>query len=136
VVVVEDRGPRHLILVDPRTEEQLVAVRLSAEHASVLAALLTGARFTVETPETAPETTPDPTEVVVDTVKIAGGSPAIGMTPDDVVRQMGPDAVLLGVICDATPQLVETEEGRGVQVDDKLVVAVRRGRLESVRGAV
>jgi hypothetical protein len=46
-VVVEDRGPRHLVLVDPRLDEALTTVRLPAERASVLAALLTGARFTV-----------------------------------------------------------------------------------------
>ncbi len=47
MVVVEDRGPRHLVLVDPRLDEALTTVRLPADRASVLAALLTGARFTV-----------------------------------------------------------------------------------------
>jgi hypothetical protein len=42
---------------------------------------------------------------------------------------------VLGVICDATPQLVETDERRGVQAGDKLVVAARRGRLEHLGGA-
>lgn len=47
VVVVEDRGPRHLALLDPRLDGALTTVRLPAERASALAALLTGARFTV-----------------------------------------------------------------------------------------
>ena len=47
MVVVEDRGPRYLVLLDPRLDEALTTVRLPAERASVLAALLTGARFTL-----------------------------------------------------------------------------------------
>jgi hypothetical protein len=136
VIVVEDRGPRHLILVDPRREEPLTTVRLPTEYASVLAALLTGAHFTLETPEAVPVTTRGVAEVVVETVKIPSGSPAIGLAPDEVMERMGSDAVLLGVICDATPQLVETDDRRGVQVGDKLVIAARRGRLAHVRGAV
>ncbi|GAA4732943.1 hypothetical protein GCM10023328_10310 [Modestobacter marinus] len=136
VVVVEDRGPTHLVLVDPRLDEPLTTVRLPAEHTSVLAALLTGARFTLETSEAAPTTTPDQAEVVVETVAIAGGSPALGLAPDDIVRRLGPDAALLGVICDATPQLVENDDGRSVRAGDKLVVAARRSRLHQLRDAV
>lgn len=136
VVVLEDRGPTHLVLVDPRLDEPLTTVRLPAEHASVLAALLTGARFTLETAEAVPTTTQDEAEVVVETVTIASGSPALGLAPDDIVRRLGPDAALLGVICDATPQLVENDEGRSVQAGDKLVVAARRSRLDRLRDAV
>lgn len=137
VVVTEDSGHVHLVLADPRLDEPLTTVRMAAGHAAVLAALLTGARFTVETSEALPATrTPDPAEVVVEIVKITAGSPALGRAPDDVVQQLGPDAVLLGVICDATPQLVETNERRRVQVSDKLVVAARRSRLEQLRSTV
>jgi K+/H+ antiporter YhaU regulatory subunit KhtT len=126
MVVVEDRGPAHLVLTDPRLDEPLTTVRLPASHASVLAALMTGARFTLETPDAVRATTAtDPAEVVVGTVTVSRGSPALGRAPVDVVRPTG--AVLLGVICDATPQLVETDVRRGVQVGDKLVVATRRG---------
>jgi K+/H+ antiporter YhaU regulatory subunit KhtT len=43
MVVVEDRGPPYLMLLDPRLDEALTTVRLPAERAFVLAALLTGA---------------------------------------------------------------------------------------------
>lgn len=79
-------------------------------------------------------TAPDPTEVVVETVTVPHGSPALGRAPVDVVRPAG--AVLLGVSCDATPQLVGTDVGRGVRAGDKLVVVTRRGRLSRLRGAV
>jgi hypothetical protein len=88
-----------------------------------VAALLTGARFTLETPEAVPPMTPDPADVV-ETVKVANESPLLGLAPNDVVEQMGSDAVVPGVICGATPQLVETDERRGVQAGDK---ARRRG---------
>ena len=137
VVVAEDSGAVHLVLVDPRLDEPLTTVRLASEHAAVLAALLTGARFTLEAPEDTRTTTgSDPGEVVVETVRIADGSPAVGLAPQQVTGRFGSEARLLGVICDATPQLVETDERRGVQVGDKLVVAARRSQLEHLRNAV
>lgn len=118
MVVVADRGPTHLVLVDPRLDEPLTTVRLPAGHASVLGALLPGARFTLETAGAVPGGTPDQAEVVVETVSTAGGSPALGLAPEDVVRQLGPAVALLGVICDATPQLVEDDDRRSVQAGE------------------
>jgi K+/H+ antiporter YhaU regulatory subunit KhtT len=43
-IVVEDRGPRHLVLIDPSTDESLTTIRLTDADATVVAALLTGAR--------------------------------------------------------------------------------------------
>ena len=75
MVVVEDRGPRHLALLDGRLDEAPAAVRLPAERASVLAALLTGARFTVmPVDETAGVGAADPREAVVETVPVTGRS--------------------------------------------------------------
>jgi K+/H+ antiporter YhaU regulatory subunit KhtT len=47
VIVVEDRGPRHMTVFDEHTKEPLMSVRLSQSHAAGVAALLTGARLTV-----------------------------------------------------------------------------------------
>jgi hypothetical protein len=44
-IVVEDGGARHLAIVDPATDDALSTMRLSESDASVVAALLTGARF-------------------------------------------------------------------------------------------
>ena len=75
VVVVEDRGPRHLALVDPRLDGALATLRLPAERASVLAALLTGARFTVmPSDEAAGVGAADPLEVIAGTVPVRSGS--------------------------------------------------------------
>ncbi|OMQ15545.1 hypothetical protein A7K94_0208660 [Modestobacter sp. VKM Ac-2676] len=83
-----------MVVVEPRLDEPLTTVRLSAEHAAVL------------------------------------------LAPQRVTGRFRFDACLLGVICDATPQLVETDEQRGVQGGDKLVVAARRSQLEHLRNAV
>ncbi|SFE80701.1 hypothetical protein [Blastococcus tunisiensis] len=137
VVVAEDSGSAHLVLVDPRLDEPLTTVRLSAEHAAVLAALLTGAQFTLEVVQDARTAAhADPREVVVETVRIPDGSPAVGLAPQQVTGRLGSDACLLGVICDATPELIETDERRRVQVGDKLVLAARRSELEQLRNTV
>ena len=44
-IAVEDGGARHLAIVDPAGDDALSTVRLSESDASVVAALLTGARF-------------------------------------------------------------------------------------------
>jgi hypothetical protein len=48
MIVLEDGGSRHLVLVDPSLEEPLATVRMSDTDAGVVAALLTGARFDIE----------------------------------------------------------------------------------------
>jgi hypothetical protein len=60
MIVVEDRGLRHLVVLDRSLDEPLMTVRLSDTLANVAAALLTGARFHIEvaeaeTPSRAPE---------------------------------------------------------------------------------
>ena len=62
MIIVEDRGPRHLTLTDPSLDTPLTTVRLSESDADVVAALLTGTRFhfkvsEVETFRRAPEDT-------------------------------------------------------------------------------
>ncbi len=137
LVVVEDRGPRHLVFVDPRLDEPLTTVRLRAEHAPVLAALLTGARFAVVPAEVPPAGTgAGEREVVVKTVPVADGSRAVGRVPDEIGTELGPDAALLGVIDDGTPELVEVDGNRAIRAGDRLVVAVRRGQLPTLRDAV
>jgi len=137
VILVEDRGPRHLVLVDPESDHPLMTVRLSAADAAVVAALLTGARFRVTTKDEDPAgAAADLAEAVVETVHVASGSPVVGLPQHDVAPRLGPDATLLGVIDDGTPELVETDDARGMRVGDKLVVAARRSQLDSLRSAL
>jgi K+/H+ antiporter YhaU regulatory subunit KhtT len=134
LVVVEDRGPRHLVLVDGRLAEPVAAVRLDGDLAAVLAALLTGARFYLVADDEveAAHRVDDRREVVVSTLQVDEGSPVVGRVGGDVIPR-GLDVTLLGVICDATPELVETHEDRGIHVGDRLVVAGRRAGLQALQ---
>ncbi len=137
MVVVEDRGPRYLVLLDPRRDEALTTIRLSAEHASVVAALLAGARFTlVPSDEHAGAGTQDPREVVVERVQVTSRSPVLGLTQDQAAPRLGAGAALLGVVDERTPELVDPEGGRAIEEGDVLVVAARRQLMESLRGAL
>src|SRR3712207_1624960 len=100
MVVVEDRGPRYLALLDPRLDEGLTTVRLPAERAYVLAALLTGAaRFTlIPSDEAAGVGVADPLEGAVETVRVTSGSPAVGPTQDEAAPRLSAEAAPLGVI--------------------------------------
>lgn len=137
VIVVEDRGPRHLVIVDPAQDQPLTAVRLSGADATAVAALLTGARFrfapTADLPEPAPG---GDGEVVVETVSVGSDSPLVGVPQADAAARIGARASLLAVIDDGTSQLVELDPGRGIQPGDRLVVAVRRARLPELRAAL
>jgi K+/H+ antiporter YhaU regulatory subunit KhtT len=54
VIVVEDRGPRHMMVFDEHATEPLLSVRLPQNHAAGIAALLTGARLAVSPAPTQP----------------------------------------------------------------------------------
>jgi hypothetical protein len=124
------------VLVDPQRDEPLTTVRLPGEHAAVLAALLTGARLVLSSSEeTVDLGTPDPAEVVLETVPVVTGSPAVGLAQNEITPRPGRDAVLLGVIDDRTPERLGYGE-RGIRVGDRLVVAVRRSHLENLRALV
>jgi len=51
MIIVEDRGPRHLMLTDPLLDAPLTTVRLSDTDANVVDALLTGTRFHIKISE-------------------------------------------------------------------------------------
>lgn len=137
VVVVEDRGPRHLVIVDPAQDQPLTAVRLTDADATAVAALLTGARFRfAPTDDVQERAGGDDGEVVVETLPIGSDSPLVGLRQADVAARLGERASLLAVLDDGTSQLVELDPGRGIQPGDKLVVAARRVRLQEIRAAL
>jgi hypothetical protein len=69
-------------------------------------------------------------------LEIRSASPAVGRLPGDVIRELGLDAALLGVTRDRTAEPVEANAQRPIEIGDKLVVAVRRSGVDSVRSAV
>jgi TrkA domain protein len=129
VVVVQDRGRRELGVVSGGAEEPDVAVSLTQAQAVALAALLTGARFSIDT---IGDDRIDAGEVAIETVTLGPSSPAVGR-PMAEIRFVGDrDAAVLAVIRDDTPELIEHEEGRRCQPGDRVVIAARRDRISAV----
>jgi nucleotide-binding universal stress UspA family protein/K+/H+ antiporter YhaU regulatory subunit KhtT len=136
VIVVEDAGARHLVLVDPGLDNPFATVRLPNTWSSVVAALLAGARFHIEDPREQVANGGEPDQAVIEVLEIRSASPAVGRLPGDVIRELGLDAALLGVTRDRTAEPVEANAQRPIEIGDKLVVAVRRSGVDSVRSAV
>jgi K+/H+ antiporter YhaU regulatory subunit KhtT len=130
LVLVEDRGRRHLILADERhgTEESWLSVPMTEEQSLAVAALLTGARLNVterdvghaaDTLSTAPDT-------LIESVLVTESSAIRGLPPSALIQRLEGQAELLGVVCDETPQILEDDPNRPLQVGDRVVVAARR----------
>jgi K+/H+ antiporter YhaU regulatory subunit KhtT len=131
MVVVEDRGPRHLVIVDPSLDASLTTVPLRETDAGVVAALLAGVRFHLEVPDEEPDGRA-PGDAVVWVLTVEQGSPAVNRRPMEALQALGLDVTLLDVIPERVLESGEVETDRPVEVGDKLVVAGRRFQLESV----
>lgn len=153
---IEGAGRQRLYVVahrDGRREVGLLSddgsadlhVSLDQPAAVTIAALLLGARFSFDTGDARRDTsdTSDTSdgawsnagEVVVDVVELADGSPAIGRTRMELDLD-DPDAVVLAVVSDSTPELVESETEHRCQVGDRVVVAARVARIGAVAAAL
>lgn len=136
MIVVEGSGDRHLVLVDPSLDDPLETVRLTSTSSSVAGALLAGARFHIEHPSEQAAGSREPDQTVVEVLDVRGGSPAVGRPADEVIRQLGVGAALLGVIRDQTAEAMEASAERPIEIGHKLVIAVRQSELDSVRSAL
>lgn len=105
---------------------------LDQEAAVTVAALLLGARFTVDTREGAWVSSD---EVVVDVVELGEVSPAVGKSQAEL-DLADPEAVVLAVTSDTTPELIESETDYRCQVGDRVVVAARASRIDQVAAAL
>ena len=128
-VVVQHGGRREVGLVSRRAEEPEVVVSLSQEQAVALAALLSGARFSIDSTD---DDQIDADEVVVETVTLGPTSPALGRPCNDVRLAGDAEATVLAVIRDETPELVEDEQTRPCQPGDRVVIAARRQHVAAV----
>lgn len=129
VIVVQHDGGRSIGVMDEYADEPSITIRLAQEQAVAVAALLTGARFTLDT-SADQEVTAD--EVEIDTVALGPDSPAVGSLMRDIALPADSDAAVLAIIRDETPELVEDEEHTPVRPGDRLVVAARRDRIGTV----
>jgi len=135
-----DRG-RHLMIVvgrDGRCQVGVVTgdadepdrvVSLSREQAVAVAALLAGARFTIDTTE---DQRVDADEITVETLELGVASPAVGQVIDDVALPAESDATILAVIRDKPADLVEEQPVDPLRAGDRIVISARRDRLGDI----
>lgn len=128
-VVVQHGGRREVALVSRLADEPDAVVSLSEEQAVALAALLSGARFSIDSTD---DHQIDANQVVVETVTLGPESPAIGRPVTDIRLMGDPEAAVLAVIRDETPELVEDEATRPPQPGDRVVIAARRQYIAAV----
>jgi len=128
-VIVQHDGARHIVVLGAGADEPEFAVRLDLEQAVALAALLMGARITMDTPE---DNRIGADEVVIKTVTLKPSSPAVGRLVQDIPLPPGCGAAVLAVISDATPELLEDHTTRPCQPGDRIVVAARHRYLSDV----
>jgi TrkA domain protein len=131
VLVVQNSGRCEIGVLNEDADQPEVTVTLDRDQAVAGAALLTGARFPLDTTED--DRTPAD-EVEVETITLAPASPAAGRLLSDIPLLPDSDAAVLAVIRDATPELIEDEEHTPVRPGDRLVVAARRDRIAAVTG--
>lgn len=129
IVVVQRAGGREISISRRGADAPMTSLALSHDQAVAVAALLSGARFSIESD---PEGDAPSGDVGVETVTLGERSPAVGRTAREVPLVAGSDAAILAVIRDDTPQLLEDEATEPCRVGDRVVVAARRDRLAEV----
>lgn len=130
-VIARHDGRREIGVAGPDDEPE-VHVALDQQAAVTIAALLLGARFSLETRDDAWFSSD---EVVVDVVELGASSPAVGKAQAEF-ELVDPGAVVLAVMSDTTPELVESELHYRCQVGDRVVVAARGARIDQVKAAL
>ena len=131
VVVVVQRDGRRELTIGHGDDDTRATTTLSQDEAVAVAAILTGARFSIDT---SADDQIDADEVDVETLTVGRRSPAVGRLAGDLTFPPGSEAAILAVIRDETPELVEDDEREPIRAGDRLVVAARRERLaETIR---
>lgn len=131
-VIAERSGRRHLGATRPGEDRLVWSVELDQRRAVTIAALLLGARFTVDAAiGGGADGAPEAETVVVDTVQLGPASPLLGRTLAEI-SLADPDAMVLALIDDETPEVVEHQPSRRCQPDDRIVLAARAGRIAAL----
>lgn len=130
VVVAHLDGQRSIGISEPGHDpDEVDTIELSVDQSVMVGALLLGARFAIdvsEDPKVAGDT------VIVDTVRVPEGAPGIGHRPSELLAPWQPGAVLLGVIRDQTPEIVEYDGDRPLVEGDRIAIAARKDQLDEV----
>ncbi len=119
--VIVDRDGRRSIGVPGPDDEPVQQVSLDPDEAVVVASLLLGARFSLDTRHDARH---EGDEAVVDIVALGPTSSAVGLTQTEIAG-LHAEAVVLAVLSGSTPEIVEDETRYRAQPGDRVVVAAR-----------
>ena len=133
VVVAHLDGQRSIGISEPGHDpDEVDTTELTVEQSVMVGALLLGARFAIdvsEDPKVAGDT------VIVDTVRVLEGAPSVRHRPSELLVPWQPEAVLLGVIRDQTPEVVEYDGDRPLAAGDRVAIAARKDQLDEVTAA-
>jgi TrkA domain protein len=127
-VTAERSGRRHLGLTPRAHDEPAWMLELDQQRAVTIAALLLGARFTLDA---ADRTAKEADTVVVDTIELGPGSPLIGRRLSEITLPDA-DAMVLAIIDDETPDLVEHATEHRCEPGDRVVIAARARNLDAL----
>lgn len=119
---------RDLSINDSNSGEAQTVLTLDRSQAAALAGLLIGATLTLDTTD---EATPTG-EVIVKTITVGAGAPVLGQTITGIDLTGHAQAVVLALIRDTTPDLVEDPATCGCRPGDRLVVAAHRDQIQAV----
>ncbi|MFN3217680.1 MAG: hypothetical protein ACE367_14390 [Acidimicrobiales bacterium] len=131
-VVAERSGRRVLGSIRADGDRPEWTLALDQQRAVAIAALLLGAKFV---PESATPDTAESDTVVVDTVEVGPTSPLIGLALTEMTLPDA-DAIVLAIIDDRTPDLIEHGMERRCQPHDRIVLAARSRRIDEVTAYV
>jgi TrkA domain protein len=131
VVVLRD-GRRQVIRSVTGDDTPIAITDLDREQAATIGALLLGAQFSNDA-----TSGPDHSDrVVVDTIAVAHCAPAVGKTPSQAFDDCDHDAVVLAVIRDHTPELVERDPQLELGEGDRVAFAVRHSNHHRIAHAL
>ncbi|MDQ4144388.1 MAG: hypothetical protein M3198_11710 [Actinomycetota bacterium] len=130
-VVVQTDGRRTVGIMTSASDNPDVVAILSQDQAVAVAAILTGARFAIDTRE---DERIAADEVAVESISVGERSPAVGRMAPDIARASGADVAILAIIRDDDRELVEDTATEPIRAGDRVVVAVPRDQLQTLVG--
>ncbi len=129
VVITTPDGGRSIGFADGDRDE-VPAMGLTREQATMLGALLLGAHFSIDVRD---DPAIDADTVLVDTITVPDGAPSIGRRPSDILHSTTDDALILGVIRDRTPDVLEPDRDPPLDAGDRVAIASRADLIEAAR---
>ena len=129
MIVVGRDGSCQVGVVTGDADEPDGVVSLTRDQAVAVAALLAGARFTIDTTE---DERVAADEITVETLEVGPTSPAVGQVVDDVSFPEESDATILAVIRDKPTDLVEEQPVDPLRAGDRVVLSARRDDLGAI----